>query len=139
MILIWLAMLGAAVGVIGLLVYAALLILRRSPEPVRHAGLSPSNALMNDEDSRRIRLQIRRVLLDEWDPIGIKDEPNAQDEYDGYIPRIYELLLKDAPNAELSEYLYWVAHDRMGFEQSKASDMQATVAALRSIPLAAAK
>ena len=35
-------------------------------------------------ESRRIRVEIRRVLLMVWDPIGIRDESNAQDEYDGY-------------------------------------------------------
>ena len=39
--------------------------------------------------SRLIRSQIRRVLLNVWDPIGVKNEPNAQDEYDGYLGEIY--------------------------------------------------
>jgi hypothetical protein len=106
-------------------------------EPGRSADLSTPKALTltDKEESRRIRGQIRHVLLDVWDPIGIKDEPNAQDEYDGYIGRLYELLAGNATDAELSKYLYWVAHDQMGFEEAKASDMQATVAALKSIPI----
>jgi hypothetical protein len=108
---------------------------RSSSESVRSAGLISHKALTEKEESRRIRVQIRHVLLDVWDPIGIKDEPNAQDEYDLYIGRLYELLAGNATEAELSDYLYWVAHDRMGFEEAKASDMQTTVAALKSIPL----
>ena len=48
--------------------------------------------MIEKAESRRIRVQIRRVLLHTWDPIGIQDEQNAQDEYDGYIGRIYGLL-----------------------------------------------
>jgi hypothetical protein len=104
-------------------------------EQVRSGGLSTAKAFTEKEESRRIRVEIRRVLLDDWDPIGIKDEPNAQDEYDGYIGRLYELLVENATDAELSNYLYWVAHDRMGFEEAKALDTHAAVAALKSIPL----
>ena len=32
-----------------------------------------------------------------------QDEPNAQDEYDGYIGRLYELLVSKAPDVELVE------------------------------------
>lgn len=107
---------------------------RRGSKPVGGVSSTPP-ALTDKEESRRIRARIRHVLLEVWDPIGVKDEPNAQDEYDGYIGRLYELLVEDAGDAELLRYLYWVAHDRMGFEEAKASDAQATVVALRSIPL----
>ena len=97
--------------------------------------MSTPKPLIDKEQSRRIRVQIRHVLLNTWDPIGVRDEPDAQDEYDGYIGDLYELLVSNAPGAELSKYLYWAAHDRMGFENAKASATQATVAALRSISL----
>ena len=35
--------------------------------------------------------------MDVWDPIGVKDEPNAQDEYDGYLGGVYELLVSGDP------------------------------------------
>jgi hypothetical protein len=47
----------------------------------------------------------------------------AQDGYDDYIERLYELLVSKAPDAELIEYLYWAAHDRMGFDAAQRSDM----------------
>ena len=86
-------------------------------------------------ESRSIRIQIRHVLLDIWDPIGVKNEPNAQDEYDGYIGRLYELLVGKAPDSELIEHLYWAAHDHMGFDAAHRSDMEPTVEALRKIPI----
>jgi hypothetical protein len=41
--------------------------------------------IMPKEESREVRRAIRRVFLEVWDPIGVRDEPNAQDECDGYI------------------------------------------------------
>jgi hypothetical protein len=37
--------------------------------------------------------------MDVWDPIGVKDEPNAQDEYDGYLG-VYELLVSGASDED---------------------------------------
>jgi hypothetical protein len=86
-------------------------------------------------ESRRIRTEIRRVLLKVWDPIGVTDEPNAQDEYDGYIGKLYALLMRNAPDSDLTEHLYWAAHDQMGFDAAQRSDMLSTVEALRKIKL----
>jgi hypothetical protein len=100
------------------------------------AGMSTPAPRIEKYESRRIRVQIRHVLLNTWDPIGVKDEPNAQDEYDGYIGRLYELLTNNGSDPELIEYLYWAVHERMGLDGATRLDMAATVDALRKIPLA---
>jgi hypothetical protein len=71
-------------------------------------------SMIDKSHSRAIRLQIRGILLDIWDPIGIKDEPNAQNEYDGYIGSIYDLLVSKASDDSLIDYLHWAVHDSMG-------------------------
>ena len=38
--------------------------------------------------------------MEEWDPIGVSDTPEAADEYDGYIGGIYELLERGASEAK---------------------------------------
>jgi hypothetical protein len=91
--------------------------------------------VIDKDESRRIHTQIRHLLLNVWDPIGIRNEPKAQDEYDGYIGRLYELLVSRVPDTELIDYLHWVAHDRMGFDAATKSDMVETVGALRKILL----
>ena len=70
--------------------------------------------MINKDESRAIRIQIRRVLLDVWDPIGVKDEANAQDEYDAYIGDIYEILVARDDDKKLVEYLRWVAEKGWG-------------------------
>jgi len=97
--------------------------------------MSTPKPIIDKADSRRIRVQMRHVLIEIWDPIGIKDEPNAQDEYDSYIGELYDLLVGHADDSQLIDYLYKAAHDHMGLDAAR-SDMQATVDALKKIPLA---
>lgn len=57
---------------------------------------------------------IRTLLLNEWDPVGVKDEPTAQDEYDHYVPAILGLLERGASAAEIEQYLGDVSGFDMG-------------------------
>ncbi len=82
--------------------------------------------------SRRIRVQIRHVLLNIWDPIGIKDEPNAQDEYDGYTGPIFTLLSGDATDEQLGDQLLHFVNDRMGLDATREA-MLPTIRALQAI------
>jgi len=72
------------------------------------------------------------VLLQTWDPIGIQNEPNAQDEYDGYVEGTYRLLSKDASDDELAAHLCSIVTDRMGFSADKQAQEE-TVKELRKI------
>jgi hypothetical protein len=92
--------------------------------------------ITSKEDSRRIRAAIHDVFLKVWDPIGIQDEPNAQDEYDGYIGRAFELLQTNADDKTLDDYLTWIV-GRMGMDASRSSHRD-VIAALRAIELNAA-
>jgi hypothetical protein len=57
---------------------------------------------------------IRTLLLADWDPIGIADEPRAQDEYDAYIGPILRLLAGSEARVRVSDYLMRVERERMG-------------------------
>lgn len=71
---------------------------------------------MPDDQARqtKYRKAIREALLQEWDPIGIRGVPEAQDEYDAYVPALYELLLQRSPAQKLFEYLWWLETEHMG-------------------------
>jgi hypothetical protein len=85
--------------------------------------------------SRLIRSQVRKVLLNVWDPIGVQNEPNAQDEYDGYVGEIYGLLVQGATDPEITDRLLYIVQETMGLDAANAEDMQSTVRALREIRL----
>jgi hypothetical protein len=72
---------------------------------------------MADKDRFRIQeiqTKIRRVLMDEWDPIGVNDVPEAADEYDRYIGGIYGLIQRNASERDISEHLRSLEIDEMG-------------------------
>src|SRR5207244_2474263 len=64
--------------------------------------------------ARRYHEGIRRILLHDWDPIGVSDIAEAQDEYDGYVSKIYGMLVHHEPRHNLVEHLWSIATDNMG-------------------------
>jgi hypothetical protein len=75
---------------------------------------------------------MRGVLLNTWDPIGVKTWPEAIHEYDGYIGDLYDLLVSGAPDSALLDYLYSAVNEHMGLDASR-EEMQETIDALRKI------
>lgn len=90
--------------------------------------------MYNKEAIRAGKVQIRRVFLEEWDPIGISDEPNAQDEYDLSLDAMYDLLLRNASEAEIVDYLHEIETDRMGMMSDK-KRLSAIAKVLKSLDL----
>jgi hypothetical protein len=75
-----------------------------------------------DEKTRRARLiqhEITEVLRRNWDPIGIKDVPEAQDEYDAYVGGVYRLLESGATVKEIAAHLVKVETDQLGFQDTQ--------------------
>lgn len=79
--------------------------------------------------AREIQSAIRYILLKQWDPIGIADEPAAQDEYDFYIGGVYRLLAQGATPHEVAEHLSSVQRQAMGISRNP-SDLRVVAEAL---------
>jgi hypothetical protein len=54
---------------------------------------------------RRGEDELRSLLLAAWDPIGVKDEPPAADEYDSYMLPLARKLYEGASTDDLTSYL----------------------------------
>jgi len=67
---------------------------------------------------RELRQRINEVLHYLWDPIGVRGEPHARDEYDAYVPEIYSLLQKDASAEQLAAHLEEIEAERMGLSSN---------------------
>lgn len=65
-------------------------------------------------DSSELHRKIKDILLNEWDPIGIAGIDEAEDEYDAYVPAVYQLLITGAPKDDIAKYLYWLETEYMG-------------------------
>ena len=56
-------------------------------------------------DNREKLQSIRGILLEQWDPVGVRNEPTAQDEYDRYLPALLRMLESRASSDEVARYL----------------------------------
>ncbi len=82
----------------------------------------------------RLKL-IKRILWEDWDPIGINVIAIAKDEYDSYAPRIYQMISKGDDAKLVAEYLIYVDTELIGNEQNTISDTKVAkrlIKALRS-------
>jgi hypothetical protein len=64
--------------------------------------------------ARDIQAAIREILLRDWDPIGVNDVPEAQDEYDGYVGGVYRLLANGSSAHDVAHHLADVQREAMG-------------------------
>ena len=69
----------------------------------------------NKYQSRENRAKVREILMQEWDPIGVRGVPEAQDEYDSYVGRVYVMLMDEGATREaIAAYLFDIAAHYMG-------------------------
>jgi hypothetical protein len=69
----------------------------------------------NKYQSRENRARVRQALMDSWDPIGVRDVPEAQDEYDRYVGEVYVMLMDQrATEQAIASYLFDIAVNHMG-------------------------
>ena len=63
---------------------------------------------------KKIENLTRKVLMTCWDPIGVIDIPEAQDEYDSYIGQIAHLLIEEKTDKQIAEKLLSIELGEMG-------------------------
>lgn len=66
--------------------------------------------------SPKIYKRMRKILLSEWDPLHVGDNPNLADEYDRYIPALVSLLRSNPSRAEIRAALRKIETDELKLE-----------------------
>jgi hypothetical protein len=64
--------------------------------------------------------KVKAILISSWDPLGVLAEPSVQDEYDSFVPAIFELLKKGVTSEVLSAYLQRIESDDFGLAPDRA-------------------
>ncbi|CDZ39663.1 hypothetical protein G9X64_20315 [Rhizobium sophorae] len=84
-------------------------------------------------DRKTNRAIIRKILLTEWDPIGVSGIPEAQDEYDAYADTVFDMLVNQTASVDaIAQYLFKIATEHMGLSHpglAKRCDKAARAAA----------
>lgn len=57
--------------------------------------------------------KVKTILLNEWDPIGVKGLPEAADEYDDYAAAICKMIADGKHETDFYDYLFWVESTRI--------------------------
>lgn len=85
------------------------------------------------EKWRKQRADIRQILMNHWDPIGVRGFEGAEDEYDRYVGEVATALRNNTPISEIEEFLRWVVTDHMGMNADPANyeNLMPRLAALR--------
>jgi len=73
------------------------------------------------KENQNIKLEplIRDILLKSWDPIGIGDDDDAQDEYAHYVIDIIVLLYSSKCRCEIFDFLWHLETVHMGLKGNK--------------------
>ncbi len=72
---------------------------------------------MNPQDVHRAKIEdaVRAILLNDWDPIGINDDPEwPKDEYDTYVREIAEFIARNEPVDFIARHLCFIESKLMG-------------------------
>lgn len=72
--------------------------------------------------------QLRVLLMDLWDPIGVRGVPEAIDEYDTYAGRIANSIRAGADVGDVAAMLSDARTDAMGLSADPATDAAAAAA-----------
>jgi hypothetical protein len=82
---------------------------------------------------REIEERIRNVLLHDWDPIEVANEPLAQSEYDSYVGGLYGLLTSGASEEEIADHLWRIETEGMGLSRAEPSALLPVARKLREL------
>lgn len=63
---------------------------------------------------KSLEVEVRKAVLDQWDPIGVKDIEGAENEYDLYIAPICLILSSHNMASSILEYLWQIETQHMG-------------------------
>lgn len=74
------------------------------------------------QQARHIQEQIPSILVSDWDPLGVAENPNLTDEYDSYIGGIYRLLYGHASIEEVAHYLHEIVIGSIGLSSDRVED-----------------
>lgn len=66
-----------------------------------------------------------------WDPIGVAGVPQARDEYESYVPQVFQLLKGTVDGKDVADYLNWVGTEHIGMGSNPSRDAEVVKALLR--------
>ena len=66
-------------------------------------------------DQMALYRRVDEILTYVWDPIGVREEPQARDEYQSYLPQVFKRVAEATSPEMVAEYLLIIVVESMGF------------------------
>ena len=88
---------------------------------------------MSSLDRPAAEERIERALLEQWDPLGVANEPGAHPEYQPYAHEVYNLLARGASDVQIARYLHRAEDGELGHPELASRDLSPLVTRLRTI------
>lgn len=89
---------------------------------------------MSAHGREAIEAEIGQILLEQWDPLGVRAEPGAS--YGGYAPyahEVYSLLARGASDVQIARRLHEAERDELHHPELVSRDLTPVVRALRAL------
>ena len=88
---------------------------------------------MNAEERMAREAEIAGILLDQWDPLGVRGQPEPHQEYAAYATELYSLLARGASDVQIARRLHQVERDELNHPELADHDLTPVVRALRAL------
>jgi hypothetical protein len=88
---------------------------------------------MSQVDREEIEGIIGRLLLDQWDPLGVRDNPVTGGAYAGLAHEVFALLARGASDVQIARHLHRAEREEMHHPELANRDLSELVRALRAI------
>lgn len=90
---------------------------------------------MSQSHSDRAEIEdiIGRLLLDQWDPLGVRATPGARNEYAGYAHEVFALLARGASDTQIARHLHRAEANELQHPELTDRDLGELLRALRAI------
>lgn len=76
---------------------------------------------------------IARVLLEQWDPLGVHEAPGPHAEYAAYVRDVYSLLARGASDVQVERHLRHLEREELRHPELAARDLAPVLQALRAV------
>jgi len=86
---------------------------------------------MDPQRREYIEQSIGQLLLEQWDPLGVHDEPDRKYEYTPYAHELYTLLARGASDVQITRHLHRIEIEELHRPELTTRDLTPLVHTLR--------
>ena len=80
-----------------------------------------------------VEANITKLLMDQWDPLSVRETPGTHEEYAKYAHDLFNLLARGSSDMQLARFLHRAERDELNHPELVERDLSPLVRALREV------